>query len=185
MDKRGTGMHAKSRLVGVLALCLAMAASALPASAQEAVTVQIHGVDDSDFPSLTVFVSALDANGQPIAGLADDDFEVLEDGVPGTLLDAQPVVNTDLGIAVVLAIDVSASMAGGPLDATKEAALAFINSLGEFDQVAVLAFADTVQVAQDFTSDKEAARTAVRGLAAGGRTALYDGAFQATQFAAW
>jgi len=176
-------MKQSGKLVRVVSLFLVLAVMASPALAQSGQIVQIHALDASDFPTLTIAASVLDANGRPVTGLTASDFEVLEDGVPGTLLDALPVVDTDLGIAVVIAIDVSASMAGSPLAATKGAATAFVNSLGDADQVAVLSFAETVEVKQEFTADKDAARAAINSLTAGGRTVLYDGAYHAVQLA--
>jgi VWFA-related protein len=176
-------MSVRNKLVSFAVLCLALAVISGPVLAQEGSSVQINALDDGDFPTLTVVASVLDANGRPVTGLTAEDFDVLEDGAPANLLDVQPVVNADFGIAVVIAIDVSTSMNGAPLTATKQAATAFIDTLGEADQVAVLTFGNTVQVVQNFTTDKAAARSAVESLRAGGRTALYDGAFHAVQLA--
>lgn len=175
-------MSGKTRLAVLVVLLLSFALGA-PAFAQSGAGIHIHAVDDSDFPMLTVVASVVDANGRPITGLTVDDFVVLEDGTRATLLDAQPVVNTDLGIAVVLAIDVSSSMVGYPLNSTKEAATAFVISLNPADEVAVVAFADSVTVVQNFTTDKDLASEAINNLTTGGRTALYDGAFHAVQVA--
>lgn len=176
-------MKLSGKLFRAVSLFFVLAVVVSPALAQSGQIVQIHALDDSDFPTLTVAASVLDANGRPVTGLTADDFEVLEDGVPGTLLDVQPVVDTDVGIAVVIAIDTSSSMTGSPLAITKGAASAFVDGLGDADQVAVLSFAETVEVRQEFTADKEAAKAAINGLIPAGRTVLYDGAYHAVQLA--
>jgi uncharacterized protein YegL len=84
---------------------------------------------------------------------------------------------------VVLVIDTSESMIGTPLDDTKSAALAFVDRLAEGDEIAILDFDSDIVVAQNFTTNHDAARDAINGLEAGGRTALYDANFSAAELA--
>ncbi|HRF95556.1 MAG TPA: VWA domain-containing protein, partial [Aggregatilineales bacterium] len=52
--------------------------------------------------------------------------------------------------------------------------IAFINSLGDSDSVAIVTFADKVTLAQDYTTDKAQLIAVIDGLQTGGRTALYS-----------
>ncbi len=156
------------------------AATAHEARAQNSgPTLTLIGVDDSAFPRLTLRLSAVNAAGQPITGLTASSIEILEDNQPAEVISVRDVSDTTQGIAVVLAIDVSESMMGEPLEAARQSAIAFVESLGPNDEVAVLAFATAVQQIQPFTTDKAAATAAIEKLQAGGVTALYDAANQA------
>ncbi len=44
-----------------------------------------------DITAITVVVSAVDSEGRPVSGLTGEDFEVMEDGVPTTVLGVAPV----------------------------------------------------------------------------------------------
>ena len=91
-------------------------------------------------------------------------------------------------VALILVIDVSGSMAGGPgsskMDLAKEAAIRGVELLSEQDQVGVLAFDDTNRWAHEpaFLTDPQAVQVAIGGLNPGGGTAIYpavEAAFQA------
>ena len=79
----------------------------------------------------------------------------------------------------VLVIDRSGSMTGQALQQAKNGALSFIDGLGIADQIAVLAFDNRVELLQEMTGNRAAARKAVSSLSAGGATALYDGVARA------
>lgn len=74
----------------------------------------------------------------------------------------------------VLVIDRSGSMAGGPLQAAKQGALNFINSLKAGDECALIAFDDRIKVLTDLTSDKRFLAQRIHSISKGGQTALYD-----------
>ncbi|MFQ5946449.1 MAG: hypothetical protein ACE5NC_09425, partial [Anaerolineae bacterium] len=98
----------------VWALFIAVLPLLVPAAAaaQDELTITIARVDASEFPEITAVVSVLDGSGRPLRGLEGADFSVTEDGEPGRLLAVQNVVDTQVGIAVALAIDTSGSMEG-------------------------------------------------------------------------
>ena len=95
----------------------------------------------------------------------------------------QAAVNADVGLAVVLVMDTSGSMAGEPLSLAEEAAVSFVNSLLPKDGAIVIPFADNVGAPSPLTADKQALATTLRGLQAGGSTALYDAVVAAAQSA--
>ena len=92
----------------------------------------------------------------------------------------QTVVDSQVSLSVVLAVDASGSMAGEPLTAAQTAAAEFVNGLSPQDSVAVLAFSDSVTVAQEPTADKASAISALQGLTAVGNTALFEATSRAT-----
>jgi len=167
------------------------------AHAQGDVTLRIDQVDFTAFPQVFLDVTVRDAYGVPIPGLTTADFDVSEDRTLKSrpIVDVRPRVNDQVQIAVVLALDISGSMAGGPLADAQAAAIAFVDRLGSQDQAALLAFADAVNLdapfpqldptrEHGFTGDKAALFAVINGLKAGGNTPLYDAAYKAIRLAA-
>ena len=82
-------------------------------------------------------------------------------------------------VALVLVIDASGSMAGGPgsskMDLAKEAAVRATELLSEQDQLGVISFDDTPRwvVPTDFLEDPAATQTQIGSIAPGGGTAIF------------
>jgi hypothetical protein len=83
-------------------------------------------------------------------------------------------------VALMIVMDVSGSMGGGPggaskMDLSKEAALAAVELLGEYDQVGILAFDDHNQwmVRPQFASDLTPIEDAISRMQPGGGTEIY------------
>jgi Mg-chelatase subunit ChlD len=83
-------------------------------------------------------------------------------------------------VALILVMDVSGSMGGGPggaskMDLAKEAALAAVELLGEYDQIGILAFDDHNQwmVRPTFASDLTPIEDAISRMQPGGGTEIY------------
>jgi von Willebrand factor type A domain/Putative glutamine amidotransferase len=83
-------------------------------------------------------------------------------------------------VALMLVMDVSGSMGGGPggaskMDLSKEAALAAVELLGEYDQVGILAFDDHNQwmIRPTFASDLTPIEDAISRMQPGGGTEIY------------
>ncbi|HEV2706922.1 MAG TPA: VWA domain-containing protein, partial [Pyrinomonadaceae bacterium] len=74
---------------------------------------------------------------------------------------------------LVLLLDVSGSVEER-LDFIRKAALAFVNTVGAQDRVAIVSFREDVQVISDFTTDKSLLAKRIKAIQAGGGTALYD-----------
>ena len=144
------------------------------AQAQESLTAQVNAVDTSAYPSVTATVTVLQGS-QPVSGLSSEAFsaQVGDQSVP--ISSVASASDPGLGISVVLTFDVSGSMAGQPLASAKEAGKTLVAQLGPADQVAIVAFANTVSQPLAFTQDKAAANAAIDALTAGGNTALYQG----------
>ncbi len=175
----------KRLFFALFSLVLILPAVLFVQSAAPPLSVQINGIDLSQYPTVQVNVNVVDVVGQSVLGLGVDNFAVLGDLAPNArVVDVQNVTDDALDISVVLAIDTSTSMEGQPIERAKAAAISFINLIGEKDSVAVVAFDSRERLVQDFTSDKQVLTDAVNGLYASGRTALYDGSVLAIQTAA-
>ncbi len=91
-------------------------------------------------------------------------------------------------VALMLVVDVSGSMGGGPggaskMDLAKEAAIAAVELLGEYDQVGVLAFDDQNHwmIQPTFASDLAPIEEAISRMQPGGGTEIYPALKEAYQ----
>jgi Mg-chelatase subunit ChlD len=98
-------------------------------------------------------------------------------GVAQTVL---PFRESGHRMAVVVAVDVSGSMAGAPLDEIKEALRALAASRGPQEEIALVSFADDVVVESRFGASPSELGAAIDRLAPRGRiTELFKGLFKA------
>ena len=142
----------------------------------------LHRIDSSQFPTVRAYLSVVDSQGVPIERLTNEAFVLLEDDQPITEFQVESIVDSQESVAVALVIDVSGSMNDeGRLDGAKQAASAFVDTMGLRDTAAVMSFHDTVDIVQGYTSDKAALKGAIEKLETKGDTALYDAIFQAAQ----
>ena len=147
-----------------------------PALAQSVPPVEIVGTDLSEFPVVRLAVAVSGEAAQ--TPLSADEITVTENGEE---VAAEVSGLSDEVIDVVLAIDVSGSMAGEPIAQAKVAALEFIDELPPSARAALVTFGNTAQVRSGFTTDRAATQGAIRALDDGGETALYDGVTLAAQ----
>ncbi len=156
---------------------------ATPASDGSAATVTYFDYDQSDFAAVTVYLSVLDGGGEPVPGLAESDFAVVEDDVRVNVTGfigggAQPVT-------AVMLIDHSGSMQdGAKMEDAISAALAFLDHLQDGrDRLAVVAFDDQTDVLGSLRPMDSAIRADLEGrindLRADGGTAYYDAIYEA------
>ena len=147
-------------------------------------TVRIDSLSLSQFPQVQSTVTVLDPAGNPVIGLPPEAFQASAEGEALPVRGVASATDQGLGIGIVLAIDLSGSMGGQPLAEAKQAAKALIDQLGPSDQVAILAFDDTVRVVQPFAQDRQLLIGAIDNLAAGGNTALYEAVARSVEVAA-
>jgi VWFA-related protein len=115
-----------------------------------------------------VFVTKKDA---PVSGLEAGDFRVEDNGV------AQRVEVVDRKLVpttAVLALDASASVAGGNLVHLKEAARAFLAGLGERDEAALVTFNEKLLLREGASRDLAAVSAALDRVRPRGGTSLID-----------
>ena len=159
-----------------LAVLLVLALLA-PVAEAAGLGLAMHQVDSSQFPKVRAFVSVANDQGVRIADLEQDPqaFEVLEDDKPVAGFQVEPIVASQEPVAVALVIDVSGSMNDeGKMDAAKQAASAFVDTMGPKDAGAVISFSKEVKVVQPYTADRAALKGAIGGLKPEGATLLYD-----------
>jgi Ca-activated chloride channel homolog len=145
-----------------LALVSAGVAGPLPTAANQ-FTSSVNLVE--------VYASVVDAAGQPIRGLSQSDFEILEDGQPQAIA---AFTAGDFPLTAALALDNSFSMAGPPLATVKSAARSFLQALRPDDQAVVIGIGSRVSVLAAAESARAEQLAAVDSLSAWGTTALHD-----------
>jgi VWFA-related protein len=181
-------MKSLYRLLIIFTLLISSARTDHPVMAQdEAVSLHLDWVDTTAFPTVSVHLSAWDADGLPLVDLGPEDFSLQEDG--GTLFHPQSVqADREAALLVTLVLDVSESMTGEPLDDAQEAAARFLDRLTQGDRAAVIAFSDQIDpdpatlnpdLELDFSADLDPVYDLVEDLEAGGQTHLYNAAAKA------
>ncbi|MCX7671001.1 MAG: VWA domain-containing protein, partial [Anaerolineae bacterium] len=182
----------KTGLLLVVTLILSFSA-ALPAAAEAPITVRIDRADAAGHPRVVLEATVRNEYGVPIPGLTAANFDVSEDRSLKSrpIVAVEPFVNPDVQLSVVLAVDVSGSMAGAKLRDAQEAARRFLDRLTSKDHAALIAFSDLIALdAVDatrevgFGADKAALYGVVDRLQAKGWTPLYDTAYKAVRWAA-
>jgi VWFA-related protein len=163
--------------LGVVAVLLLSAGIAHAADGMEADLISV----DEQGGRLTAVISVIDSEGEAMLGLTPADFQATLDGEPVLVTSAQTASEARESVDVVLAVDVSGSMLGAPMNLAKQATQQFVNGLDPADQAGIVAFAEASEVRQTLTSDKAALSTAVSGLVAVGNTALYNGVIDAAK----
>lgn len=138
----------------------------------------INQIDAGSCPQVDAIVSVLDDQGNPVAGLTEANFSLEEDGIQETF-----TVDTPSGggssLAVSLVLDSSGSLSNSDVVNIKAASNAFIDLLAPNDRVAVYDFDSNVLLLQDYTTNHNAAHTAVNTLDNSGFTALFDAIVEA------
>jgi VWFA-related protein len=152
----------------IVVLAAALAAGGARAQAPLVFEARVESV------YVDVFVTR---DGQPVAGLGAESFEVRDEGVvrPFELLGT-----TSVPLAAVLAFDVSGSVAGAKLVALQKAGAAFLEGLADSDEASLLTFNEELTWVVPPTTDKAVIARALAGLRPRGGTALYDGLFAAS-----
>jgi VWFA-related protein len=113
-------------------------------------------------------------NGQAIRGLGPGDFEIADNGVPQQV----DLVSFDqVPLNVILALDMSDSVAGERLDQLRGAGSALLAALNSSDQAAMVSFSHSVQLAAKLTSDMASVRDALSRSGGTGMTSLVDGTY--------
>ena len=124
---------------------------------------------------VTLSATVLDHHNVPVSGLAEDNFQVYEDGA---LQKIKIFLHEDVPVSVGIVIDNSGSMAP-KRDDVIAAAHEFAQLSNPLDQMFVVNFNDNVRLGLPpgvpFTDRPDALRRAFSGIRAIGETALYDG----------
>ena len=143
--------------------------------------IRITQVDNSRFPQVTVYVSVVNENGEPV-GVDPNSIQIYENG--------QLIQPTDvrgggdpaqvIPVTTMLVVDISGSMdKNGKLDAAKEAAKAYVSQMRPGDQAGLMTYDTQTYYVQPVTTDTAALINAIDGLTTGSDTAMYDALVEA------
>jgi VWFA-related protein len=113
-------------------------------------------------------------NGQPVRGLGPGDFEIVDNGVPQVV---DLVSFDEVPLNVILALDMSDSVAGDRLDQLRGAGGRVLAALKTGDQAALVAFSHAVQLGARLTGDVASVQAALAAAQSSGQTALIDGTY--------
>jgi VWFA-related protein len=108
--------------------------------------------------TVPVYATVLDAQGRLVPGLTKRDFTILDNGNP---VEITTFSNDIMPVALVLLLDMSASMAGEHVR-VQQAALRFVDALLPDDRVRVGTFGDEIAMSPWLTSDKDVLRRILR-----------------------
>jgi Ca-activated chloride channel family protein len=128
-----------------------------------------------DMVSLPVVVTTRD--GRRITDLQKEDFEVFEDKVPQQITG---FAATDEPISVALSLDTSGSMEKRLVRLQNEA-IRFINLLHPDDSVAIMSFADDVNLLEEFSINRRVNEYGIKETRTGGYTAIYEAVWLALE----
>ena len=167
----------------ILSLVLTSAASPYSQVGQETEetpNITITQVDVSQFPRVTLYLSATNAAGEPVAVdaskliIKEDDREITPETVEG-----EGEVG---GLTSMLVMDVSGSMLHDQkLVIAKSVAKEYVNQMRSSDQAGLISFSDQIRVVQDVTGDKELLAEKIDSIYATGDTAMYDALMKAVE----
>ena len=133
----------------------------------------------SEVKLVNVYATVVDQTGAPVGGLTQEDFEVLENGVPQKI--SVFARESELPLSIVLALDTSLSTRKDlrvELDAARE----FIKSiLRPQDGLALYQFAQEVDELVPFTSDMTRIDRGLKRVRIGSATAMYDAIYLASK----
>jgi Ca-activated chloride channel homolog len=121
---------------------------------------------------VTILASVTDPNGKPIPDLTQDAFQVSEEGVPQTIEHFEAETNRPLDLALMVDSSISTFK---DLKFETEAAAHFIRQVVRpGDTLGVFEFSETVTSLSDFSDDVPKLQSAVRKIAPGAGTSIYD-----------
>src|SRR5215472_10871090 len=164
-------------LTTALAL-IACVVTAAPASADDS-RLEVLEVRADAFPRISVRFNALGADGLPLDGLMSEQVQVLEEGQVQSSAEVRALRNPTTPTSVMLAIDVSGSMADdNKLGQAQAAAKSFLDQMRRRDKIGVLSFGNEVTVPQMLSNDRKRLTGAIDALVTDGNTHLYDGLAQ-------
>ncbi|HWZ45290.1 MAG TPA: VWA domain-containing protein [Candidatus Saccharimonadales bacterium] len=126
---------------------------------------------------VNVFTTVTDGRGAPVAGLRQQDFRILEDGVPQTirLFDKE----SEMPLSIVMAIDTSESTRRD-LKLEVASAKKFSHSIVRpQDRLAIFQVSENIDQLTRFTADLRAIDRAIDRLDHGAGTSLYDAIYLA------
>jgi uncharacterized protein YegL len=148
-----------------------MAASLAAADA----TWRLSGIDVSSLPRVYAVLDS-QSSSPAVPPLQASDFRLLEDGkASDPAIGTVRFGNTGMGLALVVAIDVSPSMQGRPLNAIRDGLQRLVGRKRNNDRITVLSFANDIRWETRWDATPETMKETFRNLhVRGDATRLYD-----------
>jgi Ca-activated chloride channel homolog len=177
-------MRKLTQIVLTLGLLFSLALWCVPPAFAQGSDIQIKitQVDNSKFPQVTLYVSVVNAAGEPV-GVDPNTIQIFENGqlMQPTSVSGGGQAGAG-GVTTMLVIDISGSMAkGNKIDAAKDAAKSYVSSMRPGDQAGLITFDSHVYTVQPITTDTSALTSAIDALKPGSDTAMYDGLKEAVK----
>jgi len=151
---------------------------------KDAGTITFSDFDLSEYPTISLYLSITDREGRPVDIMNIENLKVSEENAPVEKMELVPTDPVRDPLTVVLAIDISGSMAGTPLARAKEAAEIFVELLEPQDTVGLVTFDHNVFVDVPLTDDHNNVIDVIRGLEYKGDTALYQAIIDSSELLA-
>lgn len=161
------------------AAALLVPSLALASGAQ--LSIQQVEITQKKWPHARGYINVVGASGSPIQGLSQDLFKVYEAGnaESSKIEKVESLEAAQSGASIVIVVQASGAMLGIQ-DDIKKAVAAFVNGLGEKDQVAIVDYAESAEIVAPFSDDKgDVAGKAGKITFTGKSFLLYDGLEQA------
>ncbi len=136
-------------------------------------SISVLSIDDTEFPEVEALFSVAQ-HGRPAGQIDPLQLKIQEGGAPAYLSSLQRVVDPDMPIGLVIAINIGWLTDGVSFGKAREFATNLIDKLGPNDTAAVLVFGGEQTVHQGFTADKAKLKQAVASLGPGRKTGLPD-----------
>lgn len=148
---------------------------------QTRIETKIIKTDIDKYPAVNSAVLVYDkSNDRVIKDLKPENFIISLGGKKADSIKVKTYEQSGIGLYIVLALDVSGTMAGNPIANMKIAVKRFIDKLRPVDRLAIYTFSDNVKLIADFSNDKNYLKDVVDKIAATGlNTELFYGTYTA------
>jgi Mg-chelatase subunit ChlD/tetratricopeptide (TPR) repeat protein len=140
-------------------------------------TLRLNAVDSRRFPQDIAYFSALDAAGVPVPGINGGMVTVKENGQAVGPVQVTQLSRTTDPVSVIVLLDTSDGMAGRAMDDAKTAIHYLADGLQPGDQMALITFGGSAQLAVAYTVSKSSFLVGVDSQEAGDKRAI-EGAFR-------
>lgn len=141
--------------------------------AQNDARLRVARIDDTTFPEVKVYVTAMNEKGVLIEKIPIEDFTIYEDGNKVQILSAKIGLNEKQPLSLVLTIDITDRypLFSQTMELTKE----FISGLPQIDRLAISTYSSDYQKLSDFSQDKVKAASLIDSIVKKGEaTAFFD-----------
>ncbi|MFW6365160.1 MAG: VWA domain-containing protein [Spirochaetota bacterium] len=138
--------------------------------------IRIHSVDtDSDFPRVSLLVSARDTDGNWISGLDEDNILIYEDGFRVNYVQVAGQSRSTDTLYLVFSIDSSKSLSENTFKKLKKSAVDIVTASSMSERIALVRFNDRVVIVKNFSDNKHALVSTISEMSRHGtKTMLYN-----------